>query len=251
MERQDAINEDIERRLKGLRLDDKWYDEFKADKGLNVPEPAPQGEAQQVQELPLEGTRLMIRHPADDKESGAVPKMTPSPAPVVVEKQEETQIPSEQHVEKSLLETPTPEPPATTTAPSEQVIPAAPPEEIPSDTSPGQIPTAPPSQQIPTLVRFRRPVLNDEDTSESYETLTMSEVQHINAQVEADLKMQLSYEELRLALGDFDEVDEFEEVDDFEEEWEDTNVGVEDWNVDGNVYCGEADCDEEFLDARD
>jgi hypothetical protein len=248
MERQDAINEDIERRLQGLRLDDKWYDEFKADKRLNVPEPAPNGDAPQAQELPLVRTRLMARHNVDDKESGAAPKMTPSPAPVV---QQETQIPSQQPMEKSFLETPNPEPPATTTPPLQQILSVAPPEEIPTTTSPEQIPPPPPSQQNPTLVRFRRPVLNHEDTSESYETLTMSEVQHINAQVEADLKMQLSYEELRLALGDFDEVDEFEEVDDFEEEGEETSVGVEDWNVDGNVYCGETDCDEEFLDARD
>jgi hypothetical protein len=249
MERQDAINEDIERRLNGLRLDDKWYDEFKADKGLNVPEPAPNAEAQQAQEWTPACTRLMARHHADDKESDGAPEMTPSLAPAVVDERQEAQIPSQQPIEKSLLETSNPEPPATTTAPSVQTPSSAPPEEIPTDTSPDQIPTVPPSQQNPALVRFRRPVLHDEDTSESYETLTMSEVQHINAQVEADL--QLSYEELRLALGDFEEVDEFEEVDDFEEEWEETNVGVEDWNVDGNVYCGGVDCDEEFLDARD
>jgi hypothetical protein len=102
-----------------------------------------------------------------------------------------------------------------------------------------------------TVIRFRRPVLASEMTSgmtDSYETLTLSEVQQLDAQREADIQLQL--EELQLALGDFDEVDEFEELDEFEDDWED-GVDVDgEWDVEGDDYCGGEDCGEEFIDDR-
>ena len=113
------------------------------------------------------------------------------------------------------------------------------------------------TKPVETVIRFRRPVLADDVTSgmtDSYETLTLSEVHQLDSQRDADVQLQL--EELHLALGDFDEADEFEEVDDFEEvdefeeDWEE-GVGVNgDWDVEGDDigYCEAGDCGEEFLD---
>jgi hypothetical protein len=100
-----------------------------------------------------------------------------------------------------------------------------------------------------TTIRFRRPILVENQFSEiidSYETLTLSELQQLDAQ--RDLDVQARLEEIHLALDDFDGTDEFEEVDEFEDEW-DEDVGVEaDWDVDVDGYCEAGDCGEEFLD---
>lgn len=102
------------------------------------------------------------------------------------------------------------------------------------------------------LIRFRRPVLASDLSSgmtDSYETLTLSEVQQLDAQRDADIQLQM--EELKLALGEFDEVDEFEELDEFEDDWEDEGVVVDGrWDVEGDEYCGGEDCGEEFGDDR-
>lgn len=104
---------------------------------------------------------------------------------------------------------------------------------------------------LPPVIRFRRPVLMDDFASgitDSYETLTLSELRTLEVQSDADSQAQL--EELRLALGDFDEADPFEEVDEFEEEWEES-VGVEDYlDVEPDGYCEAEECGEEFLDDR-
>jgi hypothetical protein len=101
----------------------------------------------------------------------------------------------------------------------------------------------------PTLIRFRRPVLMDDLTpgmTDSFETLTLSEVQQMDSQWEEDSQTQL--EELKLALGDFGEADEFEEVDEFDDDWEE-GMGVgEGWEVDEDAYCEGDDCGEDFLD---
>jgi hypothetical protein len=100
------------------------------------------------------------------------------------------------------------------------------------------------------LIRFRRPVLTDNqpEIADSYETLTLSELQQLDAQTDFEVQAQL--EEMHLALGDFDAVDEFEEVDEFDEDWEE-EIGVEgDWDVEGDDYCEALDCGEEFLNDR-
>jgi hypothetical protein len=71
------------------------------------------------------------------------------------------------------------------------------------------------------VFRFRRPVIADDYVSgltESYETLTLSEVQQLD--MHWDPAMQSELEKLHFALGDFDEEDEFQEVDEFEDDWE-------------------------------
>jgi hypothetical protein len=85
--------------------------------------------------------------------------------------------------------------------------------------------------------------------TDSFETLTLSEVQHLDAQRDADVQLQL--EELQLGLADFDEVDDFEEVDELED-WEE-GVGVDEgeWDVEEmDGYCAGEDCGEEFIDDR-
>src|SRR5205814_344644 len=119
---------------------------------------------------------------------------------------------------------------------------------------PGQFDCSPTAKTRPTqpLIRFRRPILADESTAgmtDSYETLTLSEVQQLDTQRDADL--QLQFEELQLALEEFDEVDEFEEVDEFDDDWEE-GVGVDgEWDVEADGYCGGEDSGEEYLDDRD
>ena len=104
-----------------------------------------------------------------------------------------------------------------------------------------------------TIIRFRRPVLTTDPTApmqDSYEALTLSELQFLDRSLDADAQLQM--EELSLALGDFEEEDEFEEVDEFDEEeenWEGVGVDAE-WDGDEDVYCGE-DVGEDFLDDRD
>jgi len=104
-----------------------------------------------------------------------------------------------------------------------------------------------------TIIRFRRPVLTTDPNApmqDSYEALTLSELQQLDPQLDADAQLQM--EELQLALGDFEETDEFEEVDEFEEDdnWEGVGVDAE-WDGDEDVYCGGEDCEEEFLDDRE
>ena len=112
----------------------------------------------------------------------------------------------------------------------------------------------PPPDTLPSqpLIRFRRPVLADDVTegmTDSYETLTLSEIQQIDAQRDADIQLQI--EELHLALGEFDEADEFEEVDEFDDDWEE-GVGFDgEWDVEPDGYCGGEDCGDEYLDDRD
>jgi hypothetical protein len=105
---------------------------------------------------------------------------------------------------------------------------------------------------VQSVFRFRRPVISDDTApgmTDSYETLTLSEVQQLDGQWDADVQLQL--EELQLALGDFDEGDEFEEVDEFDDDWEE-GVGVDgDWDVEADCYCDPGECGEEFLDDRD
>lgn len=89
-------------------------------------------------------------------------------------------------------------------------------------------------QKGETLIRFRRPVLTDDITTltSTYETLTLSDLQSLDPTWLSDEEEQYTQEdleELRLAMGEFDEVDEFEEVeaDEFEGEEEEA-----DWDVD-------------------
>ena len=107
-------------------------------------------------------------------------------------------------------------------------------------------------KDVPTLIRFRRPVLTDSygpEMTESYETLTLTELQQIDRTSDSDYQAQL--DELQLALGDFEEGDEFEEVDEFEDDWEE-GMGVEgDWDVEPEAYCGGDDYEDEYLDDRD
>ena len=227
METQEEIQEVIEKRLQGLCLDDKRYDEFRVDETLDRIEQSPDGDAREGNSLLR---RDAIRVPHDDKKDDEQDKTTPSSAPNLCE---------------------IPQAPATLSQPIQEPPPLDPPVDD-CESEPTSISTRP-CEQSPTighrqpLFRFRRPVLNDDET-ESYETLTMSEVQLMDSEVE--LALQLSYEELRLALGDFDEMDEFEEIDEFEDEWEERAVGEGDWDVEGDVYCGGADCGEDFLDDR-
>jgi len=229
MEEQDAIQEDIEKRLQGLRLDDKWHDGFRINKRLNQTETSPHEDPQEC--VLLTARDRPISDAQDDEQDDKRDEMTPSPAPVMAEIRQAPTAPSER-----VQDPPAPDPPVQNSQPE------------PTSTS------APPREQSPTissrqlLFRFRRPVLNDDET-ESYETLTMSEVQLIDSEVESGL--QLNYDELRLAFGDFDEADEFEEIDEFEDEWEENAVGEGGWDVEGDVYCGGADCGEDFLDDRD
>ena len=88
-----------------------------------------------------------------------------------------------------------------------------------------------PKKQI--LIRFRRPVLSDGDSNakamtDSFETLTLSEVRQLTPQWEADVQAHLEED----AEEDFDETDEFEEVDEFEDDWEEgVNIDAE-WDGD-------------------
>jgi hypothetical protein len=89
----------------------------------------------------------------------------------------------------------------------------------------------------------------DTDTpaiTDSYETLTLSELQQLDAHRDPDVQTQLE----EMHLGDFDAVDEFEEVDEFEDDW-DEGIGVDgDWDVEVDGYCEAGDCGEDFLDAE-
>jgi hypothetical protein len=77
--------------------------------------------------------------------------------------------------------------------------------------------------------------------TESFETLTLSEVRQLDSQRDADLKLRLE----NLDLGEF-EGDEFEEVDEFEDDWEES-VGVDgEWDIE-TASLGEPDDFEDEL----
>jgi hypothetical protein len=127
---------------------------------------------------------------------------------------------------------------------------------LPDNPAPTETPRSPNHRETgPTqpFIRFRRPVLTDDVTSgmtDSYETLTLSELRQLDPQWDGDGQFQL--EEFQLGHGDFDEVDEFEEVDEFDEDWEEEGVGIDvdsDWDVEDG-YCEAGDCGEEYLDDR-
>ena len=222
MEKQEAIQEVIEKRLRGLRLGDRRYSDFRIDKGLDQVEPSPHEDTREC--------NSRNGSPQDDKKDDEQDKMTPSSAAVLAE---------------------IPHAPVTLSQPIQDPPSLDPPvqdcEREQTSTSTRSCEQSPTIDHRQPLFRFRRPVLNDEET-ESYETLTMSEVQLMDSEIE--LALQLSYEELGLALGDFDEVDEFEEIDEFEDEWEESAVGEGDCDVEGDIYCGGASCGEDFLDDR-
>jgi hypothetical protein len=204
----EVTQDDINKRLEGLKLDDKFYDEFRVYKRLNQTESSATAD---LEKYISRNARLTCSRPSDVLKSneGEIPST-------------ETNIPDGS--------------PTGNTIPSECVEPRT----TTTTPLPGQ-----------TLIRFRRPVLSDDLTpgmTDSYETLTLSEVQEMDSQWDRDLDTPL--EESQLALGDFNELDEFEEVDEFEDDWEE-EVGVDgEWEVeeDEDAYCEGDDCEEDILD---
>jgi hypothetical protein len=200
---EEVTQDDIDKRLEWLKLDDKSYEDFRIYKQLNQTETSAKTETSRS--INLSATLIC-------SDSSNVPN-------------------------NMELETPSTQTDLPLSSPMEDPIPT----EVADGNTGGPKP--------PTLIRFRRPVLMDDLTpgmTDSYVTLTLSEVQQMDSQWEEDSQTQL--EELHLALGDFDEADEFEEVDEFEDDWEE-GVGVDgDWEVDEDAYCAGDDCGEAFLD---